>query len=127
MKFLLLIAVIFIPFHPIFAQDAILKFDEKVQKLGKVKQNINLKFTYHFKNEGSVPLIINNTKVSCSCTVPVWPSYPILPGEKDSITVSFKTNGKYGYQDRDIEVLSNAKKSSTFISFRCNVIEQKKH
>ncbi|NQY10691.1 MAG: DUF1573 domain-containing protein [Flavobacteriales bacterium] len=110
-----------------FAQEgsAEIKFEGKVVKLGKVKQNLLLEFTYYFQNTGTVPLIINNADVTCGCTNPKWPTYPVLPSAKDSITVTFDTKGKYGYQNRDIEIISNAKKASVFISFKCNVLENK--
>ena len=104
-----------------------IKFEEKVKKLGKVNQNLKLKFTYYFQNVGNSPLIINDAQVTCGCTVPKWPGYPVMAGAKDSITVTFDTKGKYGFQDRDIEIISNAKKPSVFISFRCNVLETKKN
>ena len=101
--------------------NAVLKFESKVIKLGKVEKDTIIPFTYYFQNTWTVPLIIQDAAVTCGCTIPKWPDYPILPEAKDSINVTFSTKGKYGYQDRNIEVISNAKKTSAFISFRCNV------
>ncbi|MCB0675665.1 MAG: DUF1573 domain-containing protein [Saprospiraceae bacterium] len=52
---------------------------------------------FKFSNTGDEPLIIKNAKGSCGCTVPTYPTEPILPGESAEIKVRYDTNrlGKF--------------------------------
>jgi hypothetical protein len=93
-------------------------FHKTVNKFGKVKEGEIITFTYTFTNSGTEPLIISDIKVSCGCTVPKYPKQPIAPGAEETITVTFDTKGKIGYQDRTLEIISNAKKSPAIIRFK---------
>lgn len=74
----------------------------------KTDEGVLLEHYFVFKNIGDAPLTIDEAKVSCSCTQIEFPQAPTLPGEKDSIRVSFNTEGKFYMQDRKIEIYSNA-------------------
>lgn len=74
------------------------------------KEGTQLSHTFEFVNSGNEPLIISDYDVACSCTKAIYSKAPILPGEKSNITITFDTNGKYGYQDRVVKVYSNATK-----------------
>ena len=94
-----------------FSQQAEFKFNEKVQRLGKVNEGEVVKTSFTFINKGDAPLVINEYKVACTCTVVQFPYKPVLPGEEGELSVSFDSDGKTGYQDRTISILSNASKS----------------
>ena len=100
------------------------KFESKSVKFDKVKAGEILSFDYIFENTGSQPLIITNIKVSCVCTKPLWPKEPVKPGEMDTIHVKFDTKGKIGWQDRILEVHSNAKDSPIKLRFK-GVVDNK--
>lgn len=104
-------------FNSTFAQ-AEFKFDEKTQKFPKTQAGEVLTFEYNFTNTGDQPLIINEIKVSCPCTKFEFPKEPILPQQKGKITVTFDTNKKIGYQDRTLDIYSNAKESPYAIRFK---------
>jgi hypothetical protein len=78
-----------------------------------------LEHDFTFTNVGDEPLIISDYKVACSCTKLTFPKEPILPNQKGTIHLTFDTEGKYGIQDRKIEIVSNAKKVK--LSFRVYV------
>ncbi len=91
---------------------AVFSFLEKTTfKFPDTKQGQQLSHTFKFKNTGNAPLVISNYKVACSCTKAIFTKAPILPNQQSEITITFDTNGKYGYQDRIIYIYSNAKKS----------------
>ncbi len=91
---------------------AVFSFLEKTTfKFPDTKQGQQLSHTFKFKNTGNTPLVISNYKVACSCTKAIFTKAPILPNQQSEITITFDTNGKYGYQDRIIYIYSNAKKS----------------
>lgn len=62
--------------------------------------------TIKFTNTGDEPLIINNVKSSCGCTVPSKPKEAILPGKSDTIQVKY--NMRPGSIRKTITIMSNA-------------------
>lgn len=108
----------------IYAQPEI-KFEEKKQKFGEVKAGQMLSFDFSFTNKGDQPLLINNIKVTCTCTKFEFPKQPVKPGEKGKIHITFDTKGKIGWQYRTLEVFSNAKVSPVKIQFIGKVIPEK--
>ena len=100
-----------------FAQ-AEIKFEKRTQKFEKVKAGESLSFDFLFFNTGTEPLIVSEVKVSCGCTKPEFSKAPVLPGESATIHVRFDTKGKIGYQDRVLEVYSNAKNNPAKIRFK---------
>jgi hypothetical protein len=111
---------------PCFAQGkAVFAFEKEIFKFGKVKAGEILEFSYPFTNSGSSPLIISDIKVTCGCTKPEYPQEPILPGESAVIKVKFNTKGKIGFQDRTLEIISNADPSPKIVRFKGTVSEEK--
>ncbi len=119
------ILIIFVNSALVFAQGAEFKFEGKVHKFPKTLEGALLQHDYVFENTGDAPLIIQDIKVSCTCTKFQFPKTPILPGKKGTIKVSFDTQGKIGYQDRILEIHSNAIKSPTKIRFKVMVDNKK--
>lgn len=92
--------------------EAVFSFLERTTfKFPDTKQGEQLSHTFKFKNTGTTPLVISSFKVACSCTKAIFSKAPILPNQESQITITFDTNGKYGYQDRVIYIYSNAKKN----------------
>jgi hypothetical protein len=60
-----------------------------------------------FTNKGESPLIVNNVRASCGCTVPQWTREPVAPGEKGVIKVKYNTNIT-GAFNKSVIVISNA-------------------
>ncbi len=68
------------------------------------------KYSFHFTNTGTAPLIINQAFASCGCTVPSFTKEPIKPGERGSIDVTYNGKGLMsGRFSKTITVRSNAK------------------
>lgn len=103
------------------AQQAELKFSDKVHRSGKVIEGELLQYNYQFTNNGDAPLIFLKYEVACPCTVVNLPEAPILPGEEAAIFVQFDTTDKIGYQDRTVTIYSNALNSPHEIRFTANV------
>ena len=76
---------------------------------------------YEFTNAGNEPLVITDYKVECSCTSAEYLKQPIAPGQSGKVTVKFDTKTVYEWQDRIVEIISNAKNSPTKIRFKGNV------
>ena len=122
-KYLFILQLVLISALSCYSQagKADFKFESEVYKFGKVKEKEVLKFDYKFTNSGTEPLLITEIKVTCGCTVPDYPSQPIPPGKTGIIKVTFDTKSKIGYQDRTLEIFSNAKKSPKIIRFKGTV------
>lgn len=116
--FLILVFNIHCSVFNIFLAQPEIKFDDKTKKFEKTKAGEILYFEYFFTNTGNQPLVVSEVKVSCGCTKPEFPAEPVKPQEKGAIKVSFDTKGKIGYQDRVLEVISNAKNSPEKIRFK---------
>jgi len=122
MRTVLIILISIILQSTSFAQEkAVFAFDQTVLKFPKANGGDVLNFSYPFKNTGSVPLIIDNIKVSCTCTKPSWPKHPIMPGKTDSITVEFNTKTVWGWQEKELRIYSNASDTYTSVYFKGNV------
>jgi hypothetical protein len=92
-----------------FGQSAEFEFlNGTSHKWDEADEGVMLEHYFVYQNVGEAPLTIDDAKVSCSCTKIKYPDAPTLPGEKDSILVTFNTEGKFYMQDRKIEIYSNA-------------------
>lgn len=104
-----------------FTGDAEFSFLTKTHDFPDAHEGELLEYDYKFTNTGDKPLIITGFNVACTCTKITWPSTPVMPSEKGAIHLSFDTTGKYGFQNRKIQVLSNASRSVK-LSFRVFVL-----
>ena len=78
---------------------------------------------YEFTNAGNAPLVILSvTNGGCGCTTPKYPTYPIKPGEKAQIKVSFNPDGRLGSVNRTVRVSTNAGKKRIGLSFKGTVV-----
>lgn len=89
----------------------VISFEEKEFNFGTIKETDPVvSHEFRFTNEGKVPLIINDVKSSCGCTVPEWPREPVLPGKSSTIKVNFNPKQQKGSVVKSIQILSNAVK-----------------
>ena len=101
-----------------------IEFEEIVHDYGDVPYNGNGQCEFRFTNTGTEPLIIQKPKSSCGCTIPSWPQEPILPGESEVITVTYRTN-RPGIINKTVTVYSNAVNNSTVVlRIKGRVLEQ---
>ncbi|HEY9115088.1 MAG TPA: DUF1573 domain-containing protein [Bacteroidales bacterium] len=87
-------------------------FKTTLHEYGEIFQDGDGTYLFEFTNTGNEPLILSKPISSCGCTVPSWPKEPILPGETNSIKVTYNTH-KVGAFNKTVTVKSNAKKESS--------------
>ena len=58
------------------------EFEQETIDYGKIEKGSDGLRVFVFTNIGNAPLVIENVKGSCGCTVPTKPEQPIMPGEK---------------------------------------------
>jgi len=84
-----------------------ISFETTKHDFGTLAEGGDGTFEFVFKNTGKDPLVLNNVRSSCGCTVPEWPKEPILKGEKGKIKVSYNTRIT-GSFSKSISVYTNA-------------------
>ncbi len=87
-------------------QDSII-FSSTTHDYGTIVQSSDGSCVFSFSNKGKAPIVLNDVKASCGCTVPEWTRTPIAPGEQGSIKVTYNTNN-VGAFTKSITVNSNA-------------------
>ncbi|WGH76379.1 DUF1573 domain-containing protein [Tenacibaculum tangerinum] len=93
------------------------KFETETIDYGKVAIGSEGKRVFEFTNVGDAPLIIQDIKSTCGCTVPTKPEKPIMPGEKGQIEVSYDTKRLGGFS-KAITIISNAKVKRKMIKIK---------
>lgn len=83
-------------------------FEDEVYDFGQVKQGDVVLHRFKFTNTGKKPLLINNARSTCGCTVPLWPKEAIAEGEEGVITVEFNTKNRVGKQSKPVTITTNA-------------------
>jgi len=93
------------PDNKIFA--GVIQFEETVHDYGTIPEGGNGTYEFVFHNRGDEPLLLNNVRSSCGCTVPEWSKEPIAAGESGKIKVSYNTRIT-GSFSKSISVYTNA-------------------
>lgn len=86
-------------------------FNEETHNFGEVPEGPNAECDFQFKNTGNKPIIISEAHGSCGCTVPKWPTDPVLPRHKGVIHVTYNTHGRVGPIHKDVIITSNAEQN----------------
>lgn len=101
---------------PATPQDSII-FENTIHDYGTIVQASDGSCEFKFTNKGKAPIVLNDVKASCGCTVPEWTRTPVNPGEKGIIKVTYNTNN-VGAFNKSITVNSNAKNSPVVLSIK---------
>lgn len=98
-------------------------FDETSHDFGQIMQNTENKKIFSFTNTGSEPLIIENAKGSCGCTVPKYPKEPIAPGATGEIEVVYKPGKQKNKQTKNVTITANTDPPKTILTIKADVQE----
>ena len=98
--------------------------DSTSQNIGKVKKGQVVEIAWRFKNAGKKPLVIQDVRPGCGCTVADKPQEPIAPGEESVIKGKFDSNNQSeGEHNKMISVLANTVNTTYHqLNFRVEVI-----
>lgn len=86
--------------------------DATVWDYGTIEQGSTGVRFFKFTNTGTAPLLIQNAKGSCGCTVPSYPREPIMPGENGYIKVKYDTK-RVGNYAKYVTLTTNALSNTT--------------
>jgi hypothetical protein len=112
-----------------FAQqsNANISFEKLTHNFGKIKEEEGkVTYKFMFTNTGNEPLVITNVQASCGCTSPSWTKRPVKPGEKGYVSTTFDPAHRPGNFNKSILVRTNARKNTTLLRIRGEVIPRKK-
>lgn len=96
-------------------------FREYEHDFGVINEGDNVEHLFTFTNTGNEPLILENCKGSCGCTVPQCPKNPIPPGGTGEIKVVFNSQGKKNVQTKKVTVVANTDPLETTLTIKANV------
>jgi hypothetical protein len=99
-----------------------ISFAETEFDFGELEYGSEATHEFEFTNTGSKPLILNNVKPACGCTVAKWTKDPINPGGKSSIEVRFATRS-VGRFVKSINVSSNAENAEIVLKIKGSVVK----
>lgn len=100
----------------------VIQFEDTEHDFGRIIEGESVSYNFNFKNTGKSDLIIAEVSTSCGCTVPSYPKTPIRPGESGVVKVAFNSNGKRGYQSKNVLVVSNTQPNTTEIRIKAQVV-----
>ena len=100
--------------------NAVIEFEESTIDYGTIEKGADGVRIFKFINSGNTPLVINNVKASCGCTIPKKPNKPILPGASGEIEVKYDTRRVMPFK-KTISVSSNAVNSTVLLTIKGNV------
>ena len=98
-----------------------LSISNKIVNNGKSKHRDPVTAVFELTNTGNHPLIIQDVKTDCNCTVPNWEHNPILPQQKTKIELQY--NGTtMGYYQKKATVYCNVENSPILLILRGNIV-----
>ena len=99
--------------------------DSIQQNLGKINEGQTPEISWRFKNVGDKPLVIMNAQGTCGCTVAEKPEQPVAPGEEGVIKAKFSSEGRTGFQEKQVIVTTNTKGNTAhYLNFKVEVQKQ---
>ncbi|MCI1779489.1 MAG: DUF1573 domain-containing protein [Bacteroidales bacterium] len=97
--------------------------ESKVHDFGSVQEKKGrVSHSFHLKNTGTGPIVINNISAWCGCTETDYTRDTILPGKTGFVTVTFNPYGRSGFFSKEILVLFNDCKNYTRLWVKGTVV-----
>jgi len=119
MKKLIAIAIfVFVGITTAQAQKtAKIEFKSETIDYGEIMKGSDGLRVFEFTNVGDAPLVIEDVKSSCGCTVPKKPEEPIMPGKMGEIEVKYDTK-RVGPIRKTVTVYSNAEEPTRALKIK---------
>jgi len=86
---------------------ALVQFDKEYHNYGEIMPGSDGTCSFTVINIGNEPLLLENCKGSCGCTIPFCQKAPIMPGDSTKVDVKYDTN-RIGPINKSITIMSNA-------------------
>lgn len=89
---------------------------------GDIPYGKAVKYQFQFKNTGDEPLVIDNVRSSCGCTLTDWPQDPVLPDSTGIILVDYDAKDK-GYFYKKIKVYFQGLRKAEKLTIEGDIVE----
>lgn len=97
------------------------KFNEEKHDFGKVPQGTPVTTVFTFTNIGVEPLILQEVKPTCGCTIADFTKTPVKKGETGKITITYNA-AVAGPFSKTIITTSNAKTPQKYLNIVGEVV-----
>ncbi len=101
-----------------------IQFYDTEHDFGMIMEGEKVMHNFKFKNIGKGDLIIKNAKAGCGCTIPKFSNKPIPSGEEGAIEVVFNSSNRDGFQQKHINVWTNAQEEPFLLRITCEINKQ---
>ena len=98
-----------------------IEFKDANHDFGEVKFGGDGSCEFIFKNTGKTPLILDNVKSTCGCTIPEWTREPVVASGNGKIRVIYDTH-RVGAFSKTLIVYSNASNSPVRLFIKGKVL-----
>ncbi|APG61284.1 DUF1573 domain-containing protein [Christiangramia salexigens] len=99
-----------------------MEFKSETIDYGEIKKGSDGLRVFQFTNTGDAPLVIEDVRSTCGCTVPKKPENPIMPGKTGEIEVKYDTK-RLGPIRKTVTVYSNAEEPVKALKIKGTVLE----
>ncbi len=99
----------------------VFQFAEEIHDFGKIIQGEKVSYSFKFKNVGKSDLIITDARGSCGCTIADYPKTAIAPNGEGTIDVTFNTEGKKGFQNKTVTLISNTQPNAKVLTIKASI------
>jgi len=94
-----------------------IEFKSETIDYGEIMKGSDGVRVFEFTNTGDAPLVIEDVKSSCGCTVPKKPEEPVMPGKTGKIEVKYDTK-RVGPIRKTVTVYSNAEEPTKALKIK---------
>jgi hypothetical protein len=98
------------------------EFKETLHDFGTVIEGEKVMYTFVFKNVGKTDLLVSGVSASCGCTATKFTKDAIPPGEEGTITVTFDSRKRRGFQNKSVTVSANTQPNKTVLRIKAKVV-----
>ncbi|HVD98575.1 MAG TPA: DUF1573 domain-containing protein [Cytophagaceae bacterium] len=101
-----------------------LEFLESSFDFGKIDEGKKVEHIFKFKNTGENPLVLQDARASCGCTIPEYTKDTIAPGSEGELKVIYDSANKEGKIDKTVTVTANTEPATTDIKISAFVLKK---
>ena len=99
-------------------QVAKMTFEEVLFDFDTIPEGTQINHVFRFTNTGKKPLLIQDARSTCGCTIAKFTKDVVNPGQSGMIKATFNSNGKRFYQDKPITIYANTLPQKTIVRLR---------
>jgi hypothetical protein len=101
-----------------------LEFLESSFDFGKIDEGKKVEHVFKFKNTGENPLVLQDARASCGCTIPEYTKDTIAPGSEGQMKVIYDSANKEGQINKTVTVTANTEPATTDIKISAFVVKK---